>query len=153
MHVTLTRVCTSEPGEAAAIVGEEMERWLRAVEGFDGFLMFSREGRSVGLTFWKSREPAEQQRPLRMHFLSRVLAVAGVELERCRPGRLLRCLRRVDAFRRVEPSPRHAARTNGIRFGGRSGEERDGDSPIALPIPLPTDMDNGGLPQRSRQCC
>jgi hypothetical protein len=150
VHVTLTRVGTSEPGEAAAIVGEEMERWLRAVEGFDGFPMLSREGRSVGLTFWNSREPAEQQRPLGMDFLSRVLAVAGVELERCRPGRLLR---RVDAFRRVEPSPRHAARTNGIRFGGRSGEERDDDSPIALPIPLPTDRDDGGLPQRSRQCC
>lgn len=78
----MTRVSTpDEPTRNTAIVAEEMERWLRDVEGFEGFLMLWREGTSVGLTFWESREAAERQRALRTEFLERVMAVAGVEVE------------------------------------------------------------------------
>jgi hypothetical protein len=78
----MNRVKTSdEPIEGAAIVGEGLQDWLRDVEGFEGLLMLSREGTSVGLTFWESREVAEKYRPLRMQFLDRVLSAVGVELE------------------------------------------------------------------------
>lgn len=82
MYVTMNRVKTSdEPIENASIVAEGLQEWLREVEGFEGLLMLSREGTSIGLTFWASREIAERYRPMRMQFLDRVLSVSGVELE------------------------------------------------------------------------
>ena len=82
MYVSFTRVNTAdEPIENATIVGEEMVRWLREIDGFEGFLMLSREGTTVGLTFWESREVAEQHRVARMRFLDRVTSVARVEVE------------------------------------------------------------------------
>ena len=82
MHVSLTRVKTgNQPIGNATIVGEEMERWLRELEGFQGFLMLSREGTSLGLPFWESRETAERFRPTRMEFLGRMMTVADVEVE------------------------------------------------------------------------
>lgn len=82
MYVSFTRVnTTDQPIENAAIVAEEMLRWLREIEGFDGFLMLSREGTSVGLTFWESREVADRHRVARMEFLNRMTSVAEVEVE------------------------------------------------------------------------
>jgi hypothetical protein len=82
VYVTMNRVKTSdEPVENASIVGEGLQDWLREVEGFEGLLMLSREGTSIGLTFWESREVAERYRPLRRQFLDRVLSAAGVKLE------------------------------------------------------------------------
>jgi hypothetical protein len=82
VYVTMNRVKTSdEPIENASIVAEGLQEWLREVEGFEGLLMLSREGTSIGLTFWASREIAERYRPMRMQFLDRVLSVSGVELE------------------------------------------------------------------------
>ena len=82
MHVSLTRVKTSDqPIANATIVGEEMERWLRDIDGFEGMLMLSREGTTLGLTFWESRDVAESHRPARMQFLQRMTAIAGVEIE------------------------------------------------------------------------
>ena len=82
MYVSFTRVnTTDQPIENAAIVAEEMVRWLREIEGFDGFLMLSREGTTIGLTFWESREVAERHRVARMQFLNRMTSVADVEIE------------------------------------------------------------------------
>jgi hypothetical protein len=82
VYVSFTRVnTTDQPIENAAIVAEEMLRWLRDIEGFDGFLMLSREGTSVGLTFWESREVADRHRVARTEFLNRVTSVADVEVE------------------------------------------------------------------------
>jgi hypothetical protein len=82
VFVSLTRVATADqPIENSAIVAEEMERWLRDIEGFEGFLMLSREGTTMGLAFWESREAAERNRALRMEFIGRVTSVAGVEIE------------------------------------------------------------------------
>jgi hypothetical protein len=82
VYVSFTRVSTADqPIENAAIVAEEMLRWLREIDGFDGFLMLSREGTSVGLTFWESREVAEHHRVARMQFLQRMTSVAAVEIE------------------------------------------------------------------------
>jgi hypothetical protein len=82
VYVSFTRVNTADqPIENAAIVAEEMLRWLRDIEGFDGFLMLSREGTTVGLTFWESREVAERHRVARMQFVQRMTSVAAVEIE------------------------------------------------------------------------
>jgi len=82
MYVSLTRVSTSDqPIENATIVAEEMVTWLRAIDGFEGFLMLSREGTTLGLTFWQSREIAEHHRVARAEFLERMTSVAGVQIE------------------------------------------------------------------------
>jgi hypothetical protein len=82
VYVSLTRVNTAgQPIENAPIVGEEMVRWLRDIDGFLGFLMLSREGTTLGLSFWKTREMAERHRVARMEFLERMTSVANVQVE------------------------------------------------------------------------
>jgi hypothetical protein len=82
MHVTVTRASTGdEPVANATIVGEEMHRWLSDVEGFVGFMVVSRQGTSLGLTFWASAEVAERNRATRDEFRDRMLGVAGVVVE------------------------------------------------------------------------
>jgi hypothetical protein len=82
VYVSLTRVKTSDqPIEDATIVGEEMLRWFREMEGFEGLLMLSKEGTTLGLTFWESREVAERHRVARMRFRDRMTSAAGVEVE------------------------------------------------------------------------
>ena len=82
MYVSLTRVNTSDqPIENATIVGEEMVRWLHDIDGFLGFLLLSREGTTLGLSFWKTREIAERHRVARMEFLERMTSVANVQIE------------------------------------------------------------------------
>ncbi len=82
MYVHLTRVKNADPAvESAAIVAEEMVRWLRDIEGFDGFLMLAGEGTTVGLSFWESREVAARHRVARMQFIERMTSIAGVEIE------------------------------------------------------------------------
>ena len=58
-----------------------MHRWLRDLEGFEGFLMLSREGTTLGLTFWASAEVAERYRAARDEFRSRMTSVVGVQIE------------------------------------------------------------------------
>jgi heme-degrading monooxygenase HmoA len=82
VYVTVTSAKTSDqPIENATIVAEEMMRWLRDIEGFEGFLMLSQEGRTLGLSFWESREAAEHHRVARAQFRERMLSVADVEIE------------------------------------------------------------------------
>ena len=95
VHVTVTTAdITGEPIENAAVVGEEMERWLRDTDGFEGFLLLATEGKAIGLAFWASREVAERHNHARSQFRERMLSIA----ERAdRGGRRLR--RRIRAFR------------------------------------------------------
>ena len=82
MFVSLTRVSTSDqPIENATIVAEEMHAWLRDIDGFKGFMVLSREGSTIGLTFWESRAVAEKHRVVRKEFLERMTSVAGVTIE------------------------------------------------------------------------
>jgi len=82
VHVSLTRVETSDqPIENATIVAEEMFRWLRDIEGFEGLLMLSKPGTTLGLTFWESRAVAERHRVARTQFLDRMTTVADVRVE------------------------------------------------------------------------
>jgi hypothetical protein len=69
-----------EPLENATIIAEEMERWLRDLEGFQGFLLLANEERALGITFWASREVAEHYASMRSRFRERVLSLAGVPI-------------------------------------------------------------------------
>ena len=82
VHVTVTRVATGDqPISNATIVGQEMHRWFQETEGFQGLLLVSREGTTLGLTFWESRELAERHRAARMSFLERMMSVVNVTVE------------------------------------------------------------------------
>jgi hypothetical protein len=82
VYVSLTRAkVTDQPVEGAAIVAEEMVRWLRDIEGFHGFMMLTKEGTAVGVSFWESRDVAERHRVARLEFIDRMTSIAGVEVE------------------------------------------------------------------------
>lgn len=82
VYTTVTTVSTADqPIENATVVAEEMVRWLRDIDGFEGFMMLSQPGRTVGLSFWQSREVADRHRAARVQFIERISAVAGVEIE------------------------------------------------------------------------
>jgi heme-degrading monooxygenase HmoA len=65
----------------ATLVGEEMETWLREVEGFEGLMIFFKEGTTLGITFWESEEAAQRARALRLQFLERITAMVEVKIE------------------------------------------------------------------------
>jgi hypothetical protein len=82
MFVSVTRVDgENRPIAEATMIGEEMETWLRDVDGFEGIMLFLGEGTALGLTFWESEQAAERAKPLRMQFLQRVTSVANVEIK------------------------------------------------------------------------
>jgi hypothetical protein len=82
MHVTVTTTdITGETIGDAAVVGEEMERWLREAEGFEGFLLLASDTKAVGLAFWASREVAERNNHARTQFRERILSIAGAQIE------------------------------------------------------------------------
>lgn len=82
MYVSYTRVdTTASPVDDAAMVAEEMARWLRDIDGFEGFVMLQGEATTIGLTFWESREVADRHRVARLQFVERMSSVAGVEIQ------------------------------------------------------------------------
>jgi hypothetical protein len=83
VHVSVTRAnhAADEPAENATIVAEEMTRWLRDIEGFEGFVMLTSPGTTIGLSFWESGEVAERHKASRLTFIERMTSVAGVEVE------------------------------------------------------------------------
>lgn len=82
VYVSVTRASTADqPIENATIVAEEMLRWFREMDGFEGLLFLSREGTTLGLTFWESREVAERHRVARMQFRDRMTSAANVQVE------------------------------------------------------------------------
>jgi hypothetical protein len=81
VHVTITRTATGDtPTAEATIVGEEMHRWLRDMDGYEGLLLLSRQGETLGVAFWASREAAERVSALRTEFVQRMASVAGIEI-------------------------------------------------------------------------
>ncbi|HYK07136.1 MAG TPA: hypothetical protein VEW11_05150 [Gaiellaceae bacterium] len=82
MYVTLTTADTTGASmEDASVVGEEMARWLRDTDGFEGFLLLAGEEKAVGLAFWASRDVAERHNHARAQFRERMLSIAGVQIE------------------------------------------------------------------------
>jgi hypothetical protein len=81
VHVTITRVSTGEqPLGNATIVAQEMTGWLREMEGFRGMLFLTREGETLGLSFWATKEDAERQGAVRAEFVERMASVAQVTI-------------------------------------------------------------------------
>ena len=84
VHVTITKTRGSpdEPLETATIAGEEMLPWLSEIEGFEGLLMLSNEldGTTLVISFWESREIADQHRVARTQFRESITTAAGVEV-------------------------------------------------------------------------
>lgn len=66
----------------ATMVGEEMYRWLRDVEGFEGLLVLDNHeaGKTYVLALWASREVADLNRVARANLRDRVAATVGVEI-------------------------------------------------------------------------
>jgi hypothetical protein len=82
MFVTATTVHTGDqPIENATMVAEELARWLRDIDGFEGFVMLSQPGRTIGFTFWSSREVAERHQVPRRQFIERMSSIADVQIE------------------------------------------------------------------------
>ena len=82
MFATVTTTDTGgEPLASGTIIAEEMERWLRDLEGFEGFLLLANEEQALGITFWASREVAERYASLRSTFRERALSIAGIRIE------------------------------------------------------------------------
>jgi len=82
VYVTLTTADTTGASmEDASVVGEEMARWLRDTDGFEGFLLLAGEEKAVGLAFWASRDVAERHNHARAQFRERMLSIAGVQIE------------------------------------------------------------------------
>ena len=82
MYVSLTRVNNAgQPAENATMVAEEMNRWLRDIEGYHGFLMLSGADTTVGLTVWENKAAADVHREARMQFIERMTSIAGVQVE------------------------------------------------------------------------
>jgi hypothetical protein len=85
VHVSVTRTKGSpdQPIELATFAGEAMLPWLRQIQGFEGLLMLSNqaEGTTLVLSFWASREVAEEHQEARMQVRDRVTSTVEVQVE------------------------------------------------------------------------
>ncbi|HEX2302599.1 MAG TPA: hypothetical protein VHH57_03160 [Gaiella sp.] len=83
MTVTTTKGSPDQPLEVARLAGEEMIPWLRQIQGFEGLLMLSNEtsGTTLVLSFWESREVADQHRVAREEFRDRITSAVEVRVE------------------------------------------------------------------------
>ncbi len=85
MHVTVTTTkgTPGQPLEVATLAGEAMLPWLEQIEGFEGLLMMSNEsdGTTLVITFWESREVADEHRAARAEFRDRITATVDVRVE------------------------------------------------------------------------
>ena len=85
VHVTVTKTRTSpdEPIEVATIAGEEMLPWLRQIDGFEGLLMLDNrdDGTTLVISFWTSREVADEHRVARAEFRDKITSAVGVRVE------------------------------------------------------------------------
>ena len=81
--MTTTKGSPGQPLEVATLAGEAMLPWLSQIEGFEGLLMMSNEddGTTVVITFWESREVADEHRAARAEFRDRITATVGVRVE------------------------------------------------------------------------
>ena len=80
--VTTTRGSPEQPLDVATLAGEEMLPWLREIDGFEGLVMLSSEtdGTTLVITFWESREVAEEHRAARERFRDRITAAVDVHV-------------------------------------------------------------------------
>jgi heme-degrading monooxygenase HmoA len=85
MHVTVTTTkgTPGQPIEVATLAGEAMLPWLAQIDGFEGLLMMSNEsdGTTLVITFWESKEVADEHREARAEFRDRITATVDVRVE------------------------------------------------------------------------
>jgi hypothetical protein len=82
VFASVTRVSTGDlPTDTATVVAQEMMRWFRESEGFEGLMFFSTEGTTLAISFWESREIAERHQQSRMQFRDRISNAVGVTVE------------------------------------------------------------------------
>ena len=106
MHVRFTRVNTAEqPIDRATIVAEEMLAWLRDMDGFRGLVTLSREGTTLGITFWETKEQSDQHLPTRMEFLGRMTSMADVTVEESSDYELTFAYLQPDAVEAIRGAP------------------------------------------------
>jgi heme-degrading monooxygenase HmoA len=81
--VTRTRGPIDQPVEIATLAGEEMMPWLGQIQGFEGLLMLSNEndGTTLVISFWESKEVADEHRVARAEFRDRITATVDVHVE------------------------------------------------------------------------
>lgn len=81
--VTTTTAPADLPLDVATMSGEEMLPWLREIEGFHGLVMLTNETDKTTLvvTFWESREVAEQHSAARARFRERITETVDVRVE------------------------------------------------------------------------
>lgn len=83
MYVSITTTdTTGTPESEGPIVGEEMDGWLRELDGYRGLVLLAREGVTLGLAFWESEEAAKRHENVRAEFRERMLTIAGARIER-----------------------------------------------------------------------
>jgi hypothetical protein len=83
VYVSITTTdTTGTPEEEALMVGEEMDSWLRGLDGFRGLMLLASPGVTLGLAFWESEEAAKRHEELRAEFRERMLTIAGARIER-----------------------------------------------------------------------
>jgi hypothetical protein len=51
------------------------------MDGFRGLVTLSKEGTTLGITFWETKEQSDQHLPARMEFLGRMTTMAAVQVE------------------------------------------------------------------------
>jgi hypothetical protein len=61
-------------------LSSRVERWLRDLDGFQGFLLPANEEQALEITFWASREVAEHCASMRSTFRERVLSLPRVPI-------------------------------------------------------------------------
>lgn len=85
VHATVTTTTASPdlPLDVATMSGEAMLPWLREIEGFHGLVMLTNETDKTTLvvTFWESREVAEQHSAARARFRERITETVEVRVE------------------------------------------------------------------------
>jgi hypothetical protein len=70
-------------GDAARIVGESMEGWLRGFDGYAGLLILTNDEQGLArvMTFWESREAVEASQQGRANVREAMTERLGVKLE------------------------------------------------------------------------
>jgi hypothetical protein len=84
MHAALTTThgAVDDLPDLAVMAGETMITWLRDVEGFVGMVMLTNdEGRTQAITFWESKEIAEQHMAARLQLRDRITETVNVEVQ------------------------------------------------------------------------
>ena len=85
MYATLTTTHGSLENmrELGELTAEEMFRWLRGIDGFEGLVMLTNEEAGVArvLVLWASEEVAERHRAARERLRAQVTAAVDVEVQ------------------------------------------------------------------------